>query len=561
MPKESNWIGRRGATAEARNETAGLVRTDSELGASHQDREDQGQQELHHHFRFEWSELARIALVALAAAAVWFRLWEPFPSFSVIGLLATLIGGYPIFKEAVENIIERKMTMELSMTIALASALVIGESFTALVIALFVLVAELLERLAVSRGRRAIQDLLDFLPRSTAVRRGSDVIEVPMQEIRLGDVVVVTPGGRLPVDGTVVSGHSFVDQATITGESMPVEKTLGAMVYAGTINQSGALEVKTERLGRDTSFGKIIEAVERAERSRAPIQKLADRLAGYLVYFAIGAAGLTFLITHDARATISVIIVAGACGIAAGTPLAILGAIGQAAREGAIVKGGRHLETLAHVDTVVLDKTGTLTFGIPEVQDIHPVNGTSSESLLQAAGKAERRSEHPLGKAILKRAADAGVTIDEPDRFAYTPGRGVVAHCGRDVIVVGNRMFLAEQGTMELTLIAENSDGGTQVLVASNGHLIGSITVADRLRPEARAAVDALKLMRIKTVLLTGDAQHVAQAVGKELGVERIDAEVLPDAKMQHVKALVESGHTVAMGWGWRERCSCSHAS
>lgn len=552
MPNGSNWTGRPGAAEDATNRTPGPRRTDGDLRSCHPDcqrgrPEDQIQPELHHHFSLKRPELMRIGFVALAAAAVWFRLWEPFPSFSVVGLLATVIGGYPIFKEAFENITERKMTMELSMTIALVSALLIGESFTALVITLFVLVAELLERLTVSRGRRAIRDLLDFLPGTTAVRRASGVLEVPIEEIRVGDHVVVNPGGRIPVDGSVASGHSFVDQATITGESMPVEKTAGAMVFAGTINQSGALEVRAERLGRDTSFGKIIEAVERAERSRAPIQKLADRLAGYLVYFAIGAAALTFLITHDVRATISVIIVAGACGIAAGTPLVILGAIGQAAREGAIVKGGRHLETLAHVDTVVLDKTGTLTYGVPEVQDIRPVNGASSESLLQAAGVAERRSEHPLGKAILKRATEGGVTVDEPDSFAYTPGRGVVAHRGRDVIVVGNRMFLNEQGTTELPLIAENGDGITQVLVASNGRLIGSITIADRLRPEARAAVDALRLMQIKTVLLTGDARHVAQAVGHNLGVDQIEAEVLPDAKMQYVKSLVEGGHTIAM--------------
>jgi heavy metal translocating P-type ATPase len=513
----------------------------------HDDESEGGDDAAGHHPGIDSTELARIGLVALAAAAVWFRLWEPLPNFSVIGLLATVIGGYPIFTEAFENIAERNMTMELSMTIALGSALLIGESFTALVITLFVLLAEVLERLTVSRGRRAIKDLLDFLPRTTAVRRGDAVVEVSIEEIRAGNVVVVNPGGRIPVDGSVVSGHSFVDQATITGESMPVEKTAGAMVYAGTINQSGALDIRTERLGRDTSFGKIIEAVEQAERSRAPIQKLADRLAGYLVYFAIAAAALTFLITRDVRSTISVIIVAGACGIAAGTPLAVLGAIGRAAREGAIVKGGRYLETLARVDTVVLDKTGTLSYGVPEVQGIHPLDGASSESLLQAAGTAELRSEHPLGKAILKRAADLGVAVDEPDKFEYTPGRGVVVHRGRDMIVAGSRVFLEEQGTTGLPLIAANTDGATQVLVASNRRLLGSIAIADRLRPEAKTVVDALKRMRIKTVLLTGDADHVARAVGHDLGVEQIDSEVLPDAKMQHVKALVEAGRTVAM--------------
>ena len=226
------------------------------------------------------------------------------------------------------------------MTIALVAALSIRESFTAVVIVLFVLVAEVLEHMTVGRGRRAIKDLLDLLPRTVAVRRQEGVTDVSASALAVGDVVVIKPGGRVPVDGVVESGHSFVDQSAITGESLPTEKVPGTSVFAGTINQSGALEVRTTGIGRDTTFAKIVDAVEQAQESRAPIQKTADRLSGYLVYFALGAAVLTFVVTRDARSTISVIIVAGACGIAAGTPLAILGAVGRAARQGAIVKGG-----------------------------------------------------------------------------------------------------------------------------------------------------------------------------------------------------------------------------
>src|SRR6202050_4728429 len=343
----------------------------------------------------DWAELVRIAFVALAAAAVWFRLWEPFPHISVIGIAAALIGGYPIFKEGLENIVERKMTMELSMTIALLSALAIGEFFTALVITGFVLAAEVLEGLTVGRGGRAIQSLLDFLPRTVAVRRNDQVIEVASDQVQVSDTVIVKPGGRIPVDGVVLGGRSFVEQAAITGEAMPVEKTPGDAVYAGTINQSGALEIGAQKLGRDTTFGRIIEAVERAEKSRAPIQKTADRLAGYLVYFALGAAVLTFIITHNIRSTISVVIVAGACGIAAGTPLAILGAIGRAAHQGAIIKGGLYLEALGHLDTVFLDKTGTITFGVPRVAQIRPEPDISEHMLLGMAASAEHDSEHP----------------------------------------------------------------------------------------------------------------------------------------------------------------------
>jgi cation transport ATPase len=218
-----------------------------------------------HESGFEWIELIRILFVAFAAAAVWFRVWEPLAHISVIGIAATLVGGYPIFKEAFENIVARKMTMELSMTIALVAALAIGEFFTALVITGFVLVAEVLEGLTVGRGRRAIQDLLSFLPRTVTVRRNGGLAEIASEELQIGDAVIVKPGGHVPVDGTVIDGRSFVEQAAITGEAMPIEKSRGDSVYAGTMNQSGVLEVKAEKIGRDTTFGRIVQAVERAD--------------------------------------------------------------------------------------------------------------------------------------------------------------------------------------------------------------------------------------------------------------------------------------------------------
>jgi Cd2+/Zn2+-exporting ATPase/Cu+-exporting ATPase len=498
--------------------------------------------------RLEWSELIRIAFVALAAAAVWFHVWEPFPRFSVIGIAAALIGGYPIFKEAVENIVERKMTMELSMTIALFSALAIGEFFTALVITAFVLAAEVLEGLTVGRGRRAIQDLVDFLPRTVSVRRNHEVLEIPADNLQLGDAVIVKPGGRIPVDGLVLGGQSFVEQAAITGEAMPVEKSPGDAVYAGTINQSGALEVEAQKLGRDTTFGRIIEAVERAEKSRAPIQKTADRLAGYLVYFALGAAVLTFIITHNVRSMISVVIVAGACGIAAGTPLAILGAIGRAARLGAMVKGGLYLETLAAVDTVLLDKTGTLTFGTPQIREIVSNDGFAVRDIIAAASIAECKSEHPLAKAIITRAAELAVPVTEPDEFSYTPGRGVRVTYGGEEILVGSRMLLMEHAVKGVVPVNGNGRGGvSEVHVARGGQMLGTICIADVLRPEAKSAVAAMREMGLKTVLLSGDAQGVTAIVGQELGVDEAVGELLPDQKAKWVSDLRGKNHKVAM--------------
>ena len=474
-----------------------------------------------HGHRVEWTELLRIGFVALAAAAVWFRLWEPFPHVSVIGIAAALIGGYPIFKEAFENIIERKMTMELSMTIALLAALAIGEFFTALVITAFVLAAEVLEGLTVGRGRRAIQSLLDFLPRTATVRRNGQLVEIASDQVKIGDTVIVKPGGRIPVDGTVLGGRSFVEQAAITGEAMPVEKTPGDGVYAGTINQSGALEIAAQKLGRDTTFGRIIEAVERAEKSRAPIQKTADRLAGYLVYFALGAAILTFILTHNIRSTISVVIVAGACGIAAGTPLAILGAIGRAAHQGAIIKGGLYLEALAAVDTVLLDKTGTLTFGTPQIQEVVSANGFGEQQIIAAASIAERKSEHPLAKAVMARATELAIPLVDPDQFSYTPGRGVRVSYEGEEILVGSLALFAEHGMTRGLPMDGNAAGGTsEVYVARAGQVLGSIRIADILRPEAKNAVAAMRQMGLRTILLSGDTQAVTSSVGRDLGVD-----------------------------------------
>jgi heavy metal translocating P-type ATPase len=510
-------------------------------------RPDSGSEHAEQEHGFEWVELIRIAFVAFAAIAVWFRVWEPFPHISVIGIAATLIGGYPIFKEAFENIIERKMTMELSMTIALLSALAIGEFFTVLVITGFVLAAEVLEGLTVGRGRRAIQDLLDFLPRTVSVRRSNEVIDIPAENLRLSDTVIVKPGGRIPVDGVVLGGRSFVEQAAITGEAMPVEKLAGDPVYAGTINQSGALEVRADKLGRDTTFGKIIEAVERAEKSRAPIQKTADRLAGYLVYFALGAAVLTFIITHNVRSTISVVIVAGACGIAAGTPLAILGAIGRAAHKGAIIKGGLYLEALAEVDTVLLDKTGTLTFGTPQIRDVVSADGFTERQIIAAAAIAERKSEHPLAKAIIARAVELAVPVVEPNQFAYTPGKGVSAEYRGEEIIVGSRTLLTERGVRIPPINGDGIGGLSEAYVARGGQLLGTIRIADVLRPEAKSAVAAMREMGLKTVLLSGDVQEVTTSVGQSLGVDDAVGGLLPDQKAKWVSELRGKNRKVAM--------------
>jgi heavy metal translocating P-type ATPase len=511
------------------------------LSANHDDH-DEGNE---HEHALNWREIGRVLFVAAAATAIWFLGGALNPYITGVGVICTLVGGFPIFHEAYENIVQRRMTMELSMAIAIVAALAIREIFTALVITLFVLVAEILEGLTVGRGRTAIRHLVGLLPTTATVRRNESWQDVETKEIAVGETVLVKPGTRIPVDGVVTGGHSFVDQATITGESMPAEKSEGTSVYAGTINQSGALEIHVNRMGRDTTFGKIIDAVERAEKSRAPIQGIADRLAGYLVYFALGAAALTFLITHNVRSTISVVIVAGACGIAAGTPLAILGGIGRSAQLGSIIKGGLYLEALATIDTVLLDKTGTLTYGTPEVIDLHPADGVPVARLLQAAVTAESRSEHPVAKAILKKASSMEITGEEPDHFDYTPGKGIVAVRRGMEIIVGNRLFLEGHRIALPTKAIAQTD--SEVFVAQEGKFLGTLVVADTLRPEATKAIQDLKSMGLKTVLLTGDSKAVADDIGGRLGVDEIAAELLPEDKLAFVSRLTAARHNVVM--------------
>ena len=433
-------------------------------------------------------------------------------------------------------------------TIATVAAAAIGQFFTALIITLFVLVAEVLEGLTVGRGRKAIRDVLEFLPREVSVRRAGAIHSISAEELRIGDAILVAPGGRIPVDGTVLSGHSFVDESRITGESLPAEKTTEARVFAGSINQSGALEIRTERIGRDTSYGKIIEAVERAERSRAPVQRLADRLAGYLVYLALSAAALTYLVTRDIVSTISVVIISGACGIAAGTPLAILGGIGRCARLGAIIKGGVHLETLGRIDMVVIDKTGTLTLGRPEVQRIVCGEGVSVEKVLDAAASAELRSEHPLSKAIVAYVRGQGRSIREPECFDYAPGRGITALVDGVLVLVGNAALLRDRGITVPSSLCHDHEAASDVFVARDGQVLGLLAISDTVRHEAREAADALNKISMRTVLLTGDSKTVAETVARQLGIREVIAGALPEEKLARVRDFVKrDGKIVAM--------------
>lgn len=497
----------------------------------------------------EYVRLALMALVVVASLMGWWRHWM---TRDWLAFAATLFGGFPIFSEALENLRKRRMTMELSMTIALIGALFIGQFLTALVIAFFVIFAELVEGFTVGSGRKAIAKLINSLPRYVTVRRDGQEREMSTADVASGETIIIRPGERIPADGTVSKGHSFVDQASITGESLPVEKIEESKVFAGTINKDGVLEVKVEKIGRDTAFGKIIEIVEQAEKSKAPVQRIADRLAAGLVYFALGAAVLTFLVTRNVTSTIAVIIVAGACGVAAGTPLAILAGIGSAARRGIIIKGGLYLEQLNGIDTVVLDKTGTLTLGVPEVSGITAFNGVSEDEVLQTAAIAEQHSEHPLGEAIIRRARYRNLPLHEYSNFRYLPGKGVSCYESGQGILVGTRELFEEHGVQvpvgqQRGVGAKTSFSQTEVLVGRDKRVLGALMLADQLRAESKDAVSALNQRGYQTILLTGDNPETAETIGEELGVREAIGGLLPEQKLEKIRELLRQGRKVAM--------------
>ena len=497
----------------------------------------------------EYVRLALMALIIVASLTGWWRHWM---SRDWLAFAATLIGGFPIYEEAWENLRKRRMTMELSMTLALVAALCIGQFLTALVIAFFVLFAEMVEGYTVGSGRRAIQTLIDALPRQVRVRRGGEERELGTNEVVAGETIIIRPGERIPADGVVIKGHSFVDQSSITGESLPVEKVEQTKVFAGTINKDGVLEVRIEKIGRDTTFGKIIEIVEQAEKSRAPVQRIADRLAAGLVYFAFGAAAFTLIVTRNFTSTIAVIIVAGACGVAAGTPLAILAGIGSAARRGIITKGGLYLEELSRIDTIVLDKTGTLTLGIPEVTAVRPINNATENDVLQTAAIAEQHSEHPLGEAIVRCAHERNLPMHEYSQLRYSPGKGIVCEESSTRIFVGTRALFEEHGVpVPADVLSEieggNGAGKTVVLVGRDQKILGAVTLADQLRAEARQAVNDLKAKGYRVILLTGDSSDTARAIGRELGVDEAIGDLLPEQKVEKIRELLRTGRKVAM--------------
>jgi len=500
------------------------------------------------------TDTVRLAIMAAAAVSSWSGVWGQLLPIDVVAIAATLLGGYPVYRETLRALKQGHINMEVSMAVAIFASLIVRQFTVSVVITLFALLSEYIETYAVDKGRQTILLLERSAPRLALVRRAGEEVQVDPRSLVPDDVVIVRDGERVPVDGTIVVGSAFVNQSSITGESARVEKSPGDRVYAGSVDESGLIEVRTEKVGTETVFGKIIKLVEDAENRKAPIQKLSDRLASWLVEFAIGFAAFTFLVTGDVTSTISVIVVAGACGIAAGTPLAIVATLGKAAKKGTIVKGGAYVEEMSRVDTVVIDKTGTLTFGEPEVTDTVGFDGFSELQVLEYAAIAERYSNHPLARAILGKAAELGIKFSEDASSAsssYIAGKGIVCRFNGGQIIVGNDTLMVEKNVQFPRVADESLWGGPKgrstVLIAYRGKICGTIYIADRVRGESRRALEDLRKMGIRTVMLTGDNRTVAQDVAKEVGIDEVHAELLPEEKVSAVERLVAEGHSVAM--------------
>ncbi|MCL6505860.1 MAG: cadmium-translocating P-type ATPase [Bryobacteraceae bacterium] len=486
-------------------------------------------------------------LLAVLVAGEWFGWFELLTSRvpAVAGWILVPAAGYPVFRNVVRAAARKRITSHTLMTTGALAALIAGEWPTALIVVLFMRLGDAIERFTTRRARQAIRQLATLAPQKARIERDGVETEVRADCVEPGTVVIVRPGEAIPVDGEVIGGHAWVDQSAVTGESMPVEAGPGTKVFAASYAHSGMLRVRTERAGSGTVFGRVLQLVAEAEAHKGDVERTADRFSARYLPVVLAVAALTLLLRRDLMATIAVLVVACSCSFALATPVAMLAAIGAAARRGLLVKGGRYLELLARADVVLIDKTGTLTLGRPQITDVVPLNGASPAELLRLAASAERYSEHPLAEAVRGAAREQGLEIPEPERFEALPGVGVRAVVGQRLVSVGNRRLAGGCGE-ELAARLE-SEGKTVLFVCSDGRVAGLLGASDALRPDVAAALDRLRKMGRKHIeLITGDHPRAALPVARSLNLP-VRAGLLPQDKIAVVREYQSTGHTVVM--------------
>ncbi len=456
---------------------------------------------------------------------------------------AAVVGlGYPVFKEVAQATWQRSITAHTLMTVGVVAALIAGAWVTALIIVVFMRVGDFVEQFTTEQARDSVRSLIDTMPPTARLWRDGTEEEVPIGQVSAGDVVVVRPGEKIPVDGTVVDGQATINQAAITGEPMPVDVSSGDAVYAATIAQGGGLRIRTQTVGEDTTFGRVIQMVEEAEAHQGVTQRWADQFSGYYLPV-VGLVALgTYLVQYDIMATIAVLVVACSCAFALATPVAMLASIGTAAGEGLLIKGGKYLEALAQADVLLLDKTGTLTLGTPRITQVVPLNGVPTDDILRLAASAERYSEHPLADAVRAAAAAQNLPISDPDDFEAIPGQGIRATVDGRTVTIGNRALV------ETTNDVLAQDGQTPLYVAIDGAPVGVLLAADTVRDGVAEALDALQLAGhvAHIELLTGDTEQAGRALAERLGIDA-QAELLPEDKIDVVKRHQDAGRTVVM--------------
>lgn len=446
-----------------------------------------------------------------------------------------------------------KISSALLICIAMFAALSIGELFAAGEVAFIMALGALLEDATTNRAKKGLKKLISLAPtQGRRIREGKEEM-IPAEEIRKGDDLRILPGEIIPVDGKILTGETSVDQSIMTGESLPVDKTVGEGVFCGTINRFGAIDITATQVGEDSSLQKLIRMVEDAENKQAPMQRIADRVASWLVPVALLIAILAYVFTGNIVTGVTVLVVFCPCALVLATLTAIMAAIGQATKHGVIIKSGESLEKMGKVDTIAFDKTGTLTYGRLEVSDVIPFDSSLTEKeLLTVTASAEAKSEHPLGKAIVARAKDQNLPLTESEDFKMAAGKGISAKISGRSLLCGNEKYLMEQGVsigeqVHSTLEKLRTEGKASILVAEKDTCLGVIALSDVLRPEAKDMVSRLTAMRTSTVLLTGDNRKTADYFAKQIGISEVRAELLPEEKVQNVEALREAGRKVCM--------------
>jgi heavy metal translocating P-type ATPase len=492
--------------------------------------------------RDRWVEMGRIFLVG----AITFLYWK---SVLPLGVLLAVVGVglYPLAKKGILDIVhEHQIGTEIFVTIATTIALGGREYVAAAVLMNIILIAEFIADLNTERARASIKSLIGSVPQTVTVRRSGSEHIIPAAEVKIGDIVLVRGGEKIPVDGTVCSGQASVNEATITGESVPQEKGLDSLVLAGTIVESGAVDIRTDRLGQDTMFARIIALVETAEEKQAPVQKLADRVATWLIPIVFVFLLAVYFITHDVRKIVTLLIFTSPAELGLATPLVIIAAIARAAKSGILIKGGIYLESLAKSNVMVFDKTGTLTIGQPEVVGVQLTDlSISKEEFLILAASADRRSGHPFAKAIVTYAQRLNLQLLEPVTFEMIQGRGVKATFEGKEVLVGIEALMREN---KINFSKFMSTQGTVNYVAVNRRVAGTLELADKVRPGAKEAILRLKKTGIKkVVMLTGDNSVVAHRIAEQLSIEDVQAELLPEDKVNAIVRLEEQGYHVTM--------------